>query len=117
MRKEFSRKVRRQAIERAAGHCEKCGAPLKGRAEVDHIVASELGGGADLDNAQVLCKACHSPKTRSDVRTIRKSDRQRDKNTGAIRPKSKIPSRQKPEKAPSGKLPVPPPRPLYKEKQ
>jgi hypothetical protein len=45
-RREFSRKVRKQAIERANGKCENkaCGAVLKsGEAEIDHILPCELG--------------------------------------------------------------------------
>lgn len=92
-RREFTRKVRQAAIERAAGHCEKCRAVLKpGEAEVDHILPDILGGEPVLANAQVLCRVCHSEKTAGDIRRTRKADRQRDKASGAIKPKAKIPS-------------------------
>ncbi|TWG90367.1 Restriction endonuclease [Mesorhizobium sp. J18] len=93
-RREFSRKVRQQAIERANGHCEKCKAALKpGEAEVDHILPDILGGEPILANAQVLCRVCHAEKTATDIRRTRKADRQRDKASGAVRPKQSIKSR------------------------
>jgi len=120
-RREFPRKVRRQAIERAGGNCENksCGAVLKtGEAEVDHILPCELGGEPILTNAQVLCKTCHKAKTAKDVRRVRKSDRQRDKDSGAIRPKQSIRSAPFPrtEKAKPARKPEPPRRQLYQER-
>ena len=92
-RAEFPRKVKAAAIARAAGHCERCKAVLKtGEAEVDHILPDQLGGEPVLANAQVLCRVCHAEKTTQDVRRIRKGDRQRDKNSGAIKPKGQIKS-------------------------
>ncbi|TPJ70494.1 MULTISPECIES: HNH endonuclease signature motif containing protein [unclassified Mesorhizobium] len=99
MRREFSRKVKAAAISRAAGKCEKCTAALKPReAEVDHILPDILGGEPVLANAQVLCRVCHDAKTADDIRRTRKADRQRDKASGAIRPKQSIPSPPKPPK-------------------
>jgi hypothetical protein len=98
-RKEFSRKVRQQAIERAKGHCQMCGHALKpGEAEVDHILPDALGGEPVLSNAMVLCKVCHrgpEGKTTQDVRRIREADRARDKHSGAVRPSSKLSTRDK----------------------
>ena len=113
-RKEFSRKVRQAAIERAAGHCEKCRAVLKtGEAEVDHILPDVLGGEPILANAQVLCRVCHVEKSADDIRRARKADRQRDKASGAVRPSSSL---KAPPKAPkvSAKTPLAP-RPMYRE--
>jgi 5-methylcytosine-specific restriction enzyme A len=89
-RREFSRKTRAQAFERAKGFCEGtgCGARLKpGEAQFDHILPAELGGEPALTNCQVLCHPCHKAKTADDIRRIRKGDRQRDRETGAM-PKS-----------------------------
>ncbi len=107
-RKEFSRKNRTAAIERAAGHCEKCKAALKkGEGEVDHILPDVLGGEPVLANAQVLCQQCHAEKTADDIRRTRKADRQRDKNNGAIKPSSKLAKPSKSRSAsPSPSLPV-----------
>ena len=96
-RVEFSRKIRRQIIMRAAGKCERCNAVLKPReGEVDHILAAEFGGEATAANGQLLCRPCHKEKTARDIRAIRKSDRQRDKHIGATK---KSTSFQRPEGA------------------
>lgn len=85
-RRDFSRKVRKAAIARAAGHCEKCKATLKLReGEVDHILPDVLGGEPVLANAQVLCRLCHAEKSGDDLRRTRKADRQGDKASGAMR--------------------------------
>ena len=101
-RREFSRKIKQAALARAAGKCEKCTAVLKPReGEVDHILPDILGGEPVLSNAQVLCRQCHSEKSADDIRRTRKADRARDKASGAMRAKVKIPSRPpapKPEK-------------------
>jgi 5-methylcytosine-specific restriction protein A len=89
-RTEFPRKVRAEAFARAAGCCETCGARLKvGEGEVDHIIPDQLGGSATIDNARVLCVPCHKAKSAVDIRQIRKSDRQRDKHTGAFKPRGR----------------------------
>lgn len=115
-RKEFPRKIKAAAIARAAGKCEKCTAALKpGEAEVDHILPDILGGEPVLANAQVLCGVCHTAKTADDIRRTRKADRQRDKASGAIRPKQSIAAPPKPEK-PAAK-PMPPRRSLFERIQ
>lgn len=112
-RKEFTRKVKREAIERAGGKCQKCAAVLKpGEAEVDHILPLEMGGESVIANAQTLCKVCHKAKTAKDVKGIRKSDRARDKASGAIKPKGEIKSRGFARKERKPKDPLPPRR-LY----
>jgi 5-methylcytosine-specific restriction protein A len=116
-RQNFSRKVQAEANARAAGKCESCRANLKvGEGEYDHILPDELGGKPTLANCQVLCVPCHKSKTGHDVRRMRKGDRQRDKHTGAIKPKGgmphvPMPGRQKAER-PAGKAPMKP-RILY----
>jgi hypothetical protein len=98
-RKEFSRKVRQQVIDRANGQCERCKAALKpGEGEFDHVLAAALGGEATVANCQLLCLTCHrgpEGKTTQDVRRIREADRARDKHTGAVRPSSKLSTRDK----------------------
>lgn len=93
MRAEFSRKTRRLVLERAAGRCEKCAGVMK-RPEIDHILPCAMGGEPTAENAMALCHTCHGEKSALDVRMIRKSDRMRDKATGAIRPAGTIPSRK-----------------------
>lgn len=87
----FSRKQRAEIALRAGGCCEECGARLKiGEGDADHILPVEMGGESDITNGQWLCKGCHKGKTASDIRVIRKSDRQRDNFTGAM-PESRNP--------------------------
>jgi 5-methylcytosine-specific restriction enzyme A len=88
-RREFSRKTKALAHARAGGKCEGCGAKLKaGEGEVDHKVEAHDGGAATLDNAQVLCRVCHAAKTAGFVKRLRKAERVRDKQTGALASKS-----------------------------
>lgn len=90
-RMEFSRKTRRIITDRANGSCEKCKAALKpGEGEIDHVLPCALGGEPSVANGRLLCRVCHKEKTRGDVRQIRKSDRQRDKHFGIIKPKSAL---------------------------
>ena len=92
-RQEFNRKTRAAIFARAAGKCEKCNAALKtSEGEVDHILPCALGGEPTVANAMLLCRVCHREKTSTDVRRVRASDRQRDKDTGAVRPAGKIKS-------------------------
>ena len=120
-RVEFSRKTKAAIIARAAGKCEKCIAVLKtGEGEVDHILPCALGGEPTVANGRLICRVCHAEKTADDIRRIRKSDRQRDKATRAVRPAGKIKSAgfAKSEKAakrePKPSLPY---RSLYQERQ
>jgi 5-methylcytosine-specific restriction protein A len=83
----FTRKIIKQAKAQANGRCENrmCGAVLKvGEGEADHILPVEMGGESILINCQILCDVCHKAKTKKDIGSIRKSDRQRDKHTGAF---------------------------------
>ena len=106
-RMEFSRKTKAQAFERCGGNCEGCGARLKtGEAEYDHTIPCALGGDNSLSNCQVLCIPCHrgeNGKTANDIRVIRKADRSRDKQNGAIQPKSPLAGRKSP-KSPLTKI-------------
>ena len=88
-RVEFTRKVRAEVFLRANGNCEECGAKLKiGQGEYDHIIADALKSydpnrTYTAEDCRLLCKVCHKAKTAKDIRTIRKTDRQRDKHSGA----------------------------------
>lgn len=117
MRAEFSRKTKAAVILRAAGKCEKCSAALKaGEGDVDHILPCALGGEPTIANGRLICRVCHAEKTANDIRQIRKSDRQRDKATGAVRSKQSIksPSFPSTEKAESrSSKAMPPRRPMF----
>lgn len=117
-RLEFSRKTKAIIIARAAGKCEACEAVLKtGEGEVDHILPCALGGEPTVANGRLICRVCHVAKSATDTRSIRKADRSRDKATGAIAPKQKIPGRGFPVSESSAKrqtkIPLPP-RALFK---
>lgn len=123
-RREFSRKVRAEIVHRATGndgqiHCEGCGLVLgKKPFEIDHIVAEELvtdkSKKLTAEDGKLLGRCCHGPKTKSDIKAIRKSDRARDKATGAVKPKQSIQSRGFDRKERNPK-PCLPPRRLYQE--
>lgn len=83
-RNEFSAKVKREAWTRCAGKCESCTAKLyPGKFDYDHRIPDGLGGTATLNNCQVLCDACHGPKTHEIDRPImQKADNIRNKHLG-----------------------------------
>jgi hypothetical protein len=99
-RREFSRKLRREIVDRArndAGNivCEGCGLILGRKPyEIDHIIPEALivnnAPPLTAEDGQLLGKACchrgGNNKTAGDVQRIRKSDRQRDKHTRAMKP-------------------------------
>jgi len=106
-RREFSRKLRAQIVERATKNgvivCEGCGLVLAGKLyEVDHLIPEALRPEADkakpltIADGQLLGKeCCHRSadgKTAKDVAQIAKAKRQADKHSRAICPKHSIKS-------------------------
>lgn len=130
-RHEFSRATKRAALERSGHRCEaegtrygfepgqRCNCHLSLGVQFDHNIPDQLGGDNSLSNCMAICVQCHKFKTRNDIQQIRKSDRQRDRNSGVIRPAGKIksapfPKSTKPERCdPNKGLPPLPPRKLY----
>ncbi|MBS0257214.1 MAG: HNH endonuclease [Proteobacteria bacterium] len=115
-RTEFSRKTKQEALQRSGLRCEaagtrygfeeaqRCNCSLSLGVQYDHAVPDALGGDNSLDNCLAICVQCHRFKTRNDVKQIAKSNRQRDKASGVIRPAGKIkspgfPKAEKPKKA------------------
>jgi 5-methylcytosine-specific restriction protein A len=84
MRREFSTKVRLEALARCQAKCEGCGVALQDCADYhyDHVIPDQLLGMNDLSNCQVLCRGCHREKTRGDIARIAKAKRQFAKNKG-----------------------------------
>lgn len=128
-RTEFTRKTKQDALRRAELKCEasgpryglqegqRCNCSLSLGVQYDHDVPDQLGGDNSLENCRAVCIQCHKIKTRGDIQQIRKSDRQRDKASGVIRPAGKIKSAgfPKSEKAERRQTKAPlPPRPLYR---
>lgn len=95
-RLEFSRKTRARRFEHCKGKCEGCGVKLvPGKFDYHHEKEAEDGGDNSFENCRVLCDNCHAPLTKAFIRRIRKADRQRDRNIGALKPKRSIPRRPK----------------------
>lgn len=128
-RHEFSRSTKRAALERSGYRCEasgtrygfeegqRCNCALSLGVQFDHDVPDQLGGDNSLENCRSICIQCHKFKTRNDIAAIRKSDRQRDKDSGVIRPASSIRSAPFPKSTKTrherNQLP---PRRLYEER-
>jgi 5-methylcytosine-specific restriction protein A len=92
MRREFPAKVKHAAFERAADHCEGCGARLVvGKFHYDHVIADALGGEPTLENCAVLCVSCHGEKTPGDTTKAAKVKRIRRKQVAGIKPRSSFP--------------------------
>lgn len=99
--------------------CEGCGLILTGKPfEFDHTIPEALvldkSRPLTIEDGKLLgAKCCHEPKTnQEDKPRIAKAKRQRDKNTGVIKPKGKIKNGPSKPKA-AGKKPSLPPRSLY----
>lgn len=95
---DFTKATKRDAFVRADGRCEgklpngeRCNVRLRsGEAEYDHIIAEWLTRDNSLENCQVLCKPCHKHKTKKkDVPMIAKVKRQRDREQGIEKRKSR----------------------------
>jgi 5-methylcytosine-specific restriction endonuclease McrA len=120
-RKEFPRSVKVAAVKRAMRdgevYCEQCGVMTKGRFEIDHDKEDYYGGEPTLENARVLCVACHSSKTAKNAKIIAKTRRLEASNVGATRPKGQIKSRGFPKKERKEKLAYPPRRGIYEAEE
>lgn len=93
-RAEFSKYIKRAALDRANGKCESCGFTLIGKMiHFDHVIPDAMGGAADLSNCAALCVCCHNEKTRKrDMPTIAKAKRVSDKHHGIHGTRQKIQS-------------------------
>jgi len=101
-RLEFTKQVKREALTRSDKKCEasgelygyrngqRCYAPLAYGVAFDHFILASEGGDNSLDNCRAVCIKCHSWKTRNiDTPKAAKIKRQRDKNSGIRKKKSK----------------------------
>lgn len=91
-RAEFTKPIKRAALERSGGLCEasgplyglqpaqRCNAPLGYGVEFDHVVLAANGGDNSLENCAAVCIRCHARKTREhDTPLAAKTVRQQDK--------------------------------------
>ncbi|MBX5238678.1 HNH endonuclease [Rhizobium sp. NLR22b] len=128
-RTEFTRAIRRAALARSGHRCEasgkrygfeegqRCNCDLSLGVIFDHDVPDQLGGDASLENCRAICVTCNKFKTRGDIQQIRKSDRQRDKASGVLRPVGKIRSAGFPKSEKASRRQnkqTLPPKPLFK---
>lgn len=91
-RREFSKRVKRDAFARANGLCEgklagsdeRCPCRLTlGKFHYDHDLPDWMGGEPTLENCVVLCIPCHHDKTAGrDVPAIAKAKRIQDAERG-----------------------------------
>lgn len=90
-RKEFSKRVQRDAFHRAAGRCENCGCKLTvGKFHYDHVNPDAMTGEPTLENCEVLCVACHGDKTKKDVANIARAKRRQDRHLGIQDPHKRV---------------------------
>lgn len=116
-RREFSIKVRREAVKRSGMKCEAIGADyglepgyrcmgdLGSGFDYDHIIPDSIGGDPTLENCAVVCKRCHGIKTATlDTPRAAKTKRQADKARGIRKPSTfrKLPAGTRYEQGPHG---------------
>lgn len=53
---------RLEVIARDGMNCKLCGESRERLLELDHIVPTAAGGGANANNLQILCRSCHDKK-------------------------------------------------------
>ncbi|MBS7805775.1 HNH endonuclease [Rhizobiales bacterium TNE-4] len=96
-RRTFSSKERLAYFLQAKGHCAQCSLKITPgkRWDLDHVIPLSLGGSNDITNLQVLCQACHTQKTKSDVSSNAKARRIQLRHLGATRSKRPLPCGRK----------------------
>lgn len=99
IRLEFTRKTKAKRFLHCGGKCELYGVRLMpGKIEFHHDKPAADGGDNSFENARAVCKPCHSPLTKVYTQALRKSERIRDRNIGALKSSRPFPKRQKPER-------------------
>lgn len=117
-RLEFARTTKVKRFDFAKGCCEYCGLKLQvGGVEFHHQKEAEDGGDNSFENCRALCKPCHAVVTKAFVQRIRKADRQKAVHVGAKRPAGTIRSPGFARKERREKLPLPPARSIYADKE
>jgi 5-methylcytosine-specific restriction protein A len=84
-RRKLSPKERERIFLDNNGICHICTNPIdpiKEKWDADHVNPREITGKDDLDEFKPAHKKCHSVKTASDIKIIRKSQRIRRKHMG-----------------------------------
>jgi hypothetical protein len=127
-RREFSKSVSIEIVKRSMDadgriRCEKCRGVVKGKQyEIDHELAEELrvdkSKKLTASEGMLLCIPCHrgpvTGKTAADIKIIAKAKRNEAKHLGIKRKKAPIHSAGFPKAPKADKIPVPPPKSLFK---
>lgn len=99
-RRDFTAAIKAAVRERNNFTCEYPKCNTYPATEVDHMIPEALGGSSTIDNAMLLCTACHRRKTALDVKLIAKADRQGGRSGQYARRKKRgkgsIPTRKNP---------------------
>jgi 5-methylcytosine-specific restriction protein A len=94
-RRNFTARTKAAEYEAARGLCRACWSTVVAvnAGEYDHIIPTSVGGDNSLVNCKLLCRPCHSRKTKLDRREIDKTRRILKKAAGKYKPKRKMKSR------------------------
>ena len=62
-RKQFSKTIRREVLDKTSGRCAYCGCPLPiNEMQIDHVIPLYNGGTNDIDNLLPSCRSCNHYK-------------------------------------------------------
>jgi 5-methylcytosine-specific restriction protein A len=87
----FSDKVKLEEWQAAGGKCRDCGVKLRPGMprEYHHIIPRNVGGGNERANCLLLCKPCHSKRTRETDTPEAARTKRLEKRTAGIKKKRK----------------------------
>lgn len=91
-RKPFTPDQKRQIAAKSEGLCAGCGGPPGLSPEFDHIICRNWGGPTTVENGELLCKPCHTEKSRSEAPDHARIRRLEDIELNG-RPPGRIPGR------------------------
>lgn len=127
MRREFSTKTRKQALQRSGKRCEasgpiyglptgmRCTADLSLGVEYDHFILDANSKDNSLENCRAVCPKCHRFKTSNHDQSLAAKTTRQEFMGMKTRAKPRIPSRPKePKQVTKQPLPY---RPIYQEKR
>jgi 5-methylcytosine-specific restriction endonuclease McrA len=107
-------RIRQRIFDDCGGKCHICGVVIIGKKwAMDHVTALVNGGENRQSNLKPVHITCHAIKTASDVAEKAKIAAIRGKHIGAVRPSSKLATRDKPKQPKPVTKPALPPRNLY----